>query len=128
MILEYTTDLVCAFLNKNPIPVSELQQVIENVHDTLSGLERRNGSHVTTTRKPPVPIKKSVGHDFLICLEDGQKYKSLKRHLKSRYNMTPEEYRTKWGLPVDYPMVAPGYAEKRSQLAKKMGLGRRKEA
>ena len=128
MILEYTTDLVCAFLNKNPIPVSELQQVIENVHATLTGLEGREGSHLVTPRKPPVPIKKSVGHDFLICLEDGQKYKSLKRHLKSRYNMTPEEYRAKWGLPVDYPMVAPGYAEKRSQLAKKMGLGRRKEA
>ena len=128
MFLEYTTDLVCAFLNKNPIPVSELSQVIENVHATLTGLDQRNGSQVVTARKPPVPIKKSVGHDFLICLEDGQKYKSLKRHLKSKYNMTPEEYRTKWGLPVDYPMVAPGYAEKRSQLAKKMGLGRRRQA
>ena len=71
-------------------------------------------------------IKKSVGQDYIICLEDGKKFKSLKRHLQSRYNMTPEEYRTKWGLPADYPMVAPGYAEKRSQLAKKMGLGKRR--
>ena len=126
MILEYTTDLVCAFLNKNPVPISELQQVIENVHATLTGLEHSGLGAGVTTQKPPVSIKKSIGHDFLICLEDGQKYKSLKRHLKSRYEMTPEQYRKKWGLPVDYPMVAPGYAEKRSQLAKNMGLGRRK--
>ena len=126
LVLEYTTDLVCAFLSKNPIPVSELQGVIESVYGTLKGLEGGMEGVVPTTRRPPVPIKKSVGRDYLICLEDGRKFKSLKRHLKSRYNMTPEEYRTKWGLPLDYPMVAPGYAEKRSQLAKKMGLGRRK--
>lgn len=127
MILEYTTDLVCAFLNKNPVPVSELKHVIENVHQTLTGLESKGGSIAVTSQRPPVSIKKSVGHDFIVCLEDGKKYKSLKRHLKSRYGMSPEEYRAKWGLPVDYPMVAPGYAEKRSQLAKEMGLGRRKD-
>ena len=126
LILETTTDLVCAFLNKNPIHVSELQVLIENVYTTLRGLDVSKGSSAPNTRRPPVSIKKSVGQDYLICLEDGKKFKSLKRHLQSRYNMTPEEYRTKWGLPVDYPMVAPGYAEKRSQLAKKMGLGKRK--
>jgi predicted transcriptional regulator len=127
LILEYTADLVCAFLYKNPIPVSELQLVIENVYGTLQGLETSAGKMLPTSRRPPVPIKKSIGQDYLICLEDGKKFKSLKRHLKSRYNMSPEEYRAKWGLPLDYPMVAPGYAEKRSELAKKMGLGRRKE-
>ncbi|MEP1206704.1 MAG: MucR family transcriptional regulator [Rhizobiaceae bacterium] len=127
VILEYTTDLVCAFLDKNPIPISDLQTVIENVHSTLLGLGSAGTSATVTSQKPPVSIKKSISHDHIICLEDGQKYKSLKRHLKSRYGMTPEEYRTKWGLPVDYPMVAPGYAEQRSKLAKKMGLGRRKE-
>ena len=125
LIMEYTTDLVCAFLNKNSIPVSELQGLIENVYGTLSGLEQPYELMEVTSQKPPVSIKKSVGQDYLICLEDGQKYKFLKRHLNSRYGMTPEEYRTKWGLPADYPMVAPGYAEKRSVLAKKMGLGRR---
>ena len=126
LVLEYTTDLVCAFLNKNPIPSSELQSVIENVHATLSGLENKTRRVAPGAQKPPVPIKKSVERDHLICLEDGKRFKSLKRHLKSRYGMTPEQYRAKWGLPVDYPMVAPGYAEKRSKLAKKMGLGRRK--
>ena len=126
LILETTTDLVCAFLNKNPIHVSELQVLIENVYTTLRGLDASKGASAPSNQRPPVSIKKSVGQDYLICLEDGKKFKSLKRHLQSRYNMTPEEYRAKWGLPVDYPMVAPGYAEKRSQLAKKMGLGKRK--
>ena len=126
LILEMTTDLVCAFLGKNPIHVSELQVLIENVYTTLHGLDTSKARVSAAHIRPPVSIKKSVGQDYLICLEDGKKFKSLKRHLQSRYNMTPEEYRTKWGLPVDYPMVAPGYAEKRSQLAKKMGLGKRK--
>lgn len=126
LILETTTDLVCAFLNKNPIHVSELQVLIENVYSTLRSLDASKTGSVSNNRRPPVSIKKSVEQDYLICLEDGKKFKSLKRHLQSRYNMTPEEYRAKWGLPVDYPMVAPGYAEKRSQLAKKMGLGKRK--
>lgn len=124
--METTADLVCAFLNKNPTHLSELQVLIESVYSTLSGLDAAKTKVVPSNQRPPVSIKKSVGQDYLICLEDGKKFKSLKRHLQSRYNMTPEEYRTKWGLPVDYPMVAPGYAEKRSQLAKKMGLGRRK--
>ena len=95
---------------------------------SLSLEDWKNRAAVVANRRPPVPIKKSIGQDYLICLEDGKKFKSLKRHLKSRYDMTPEEYRAKWGLPVDYPMVAPGYAEKRSELAKKMGLGRRKKS
>ena len=126
LILEMTTDLVCAFLSKNPIHVSELQVLIENVYTTLHGLDTSKGRISAAHMRPPVSIKKSIGQDYIICLEDGKKFKSLKRHLQSRYNMTPEEYRTKWGLPADYPMVAPGYAEKRSQLAKKMGLGKRR--
>ena len=126
LILETTADLVCAFLTKNPTHLSELQVLIESVYSTLKGLDSTKIKAVPSNTKPPVSIKKSVGQDYLICLEDGKKFKSLKRHLQSRYNMTPEEYRAKWGLPVDYPMVAPGYAEKRSQLAKKMGLGKRK--
>ena len=126
LIMEFTTEMVCAFLNKNPVPPSDLQGIIESVHATLSNLGAAEDKAKRSNRKPPVPIKKSIGRDHLICLEDGRKFKSLKRHLKSRYGMTPEQYRAKWGLPLDYPMVAPGYAEKRSELAKKMGLGRRK--
>ena len=128
LVMETTADVVCSFLNKNPIHVTELQTLIENVFNTLQGLDATQGGVVPTNLRPPVPIKKSIGQDYLICLEDGKKFKSLKRHLQSRYNMTPEEYRAKWGLPMDYPMVAPGYAEKRSALAKKMGLGKRKDS
>ena len=124
--LELTSEVVCAFLSRNPMPASELKKVIENVHTTLAEIGDRADGSLGLWLKPPVPIKKSVSHDYLICLEDGQKYKSLKRHLKSKYGMSPEDYRRKWGLPSDYPMIAPGYAEKRSELAKKMGLGRKK--
>ncbi|MEP0943125.1 MAG: MucR family transcriptional regulator [Rhizobiaceae bacterium] len=128
LVMETTADVVCSFLNKNPIHVTELQTLIENVFNTLQGLDATQGGVAPTNLRPPVPIKKSIGQDYLICLEDGKKFKPLKRHLQSRYNMTPEEYRAKWGLPMDYPMVAPGYAEKRSALAKKMGLGKRKDS
>ena len=127
LVLECTTDVVAAFLSKNPLPVSELPTVIESVHATLLDLDGSTSGRKQQKLTPPVSIKKSIGRDFLICLEDGQKFKSLKRHLNSRYGMSPDEYRAKWNLPLDYPMVAPGYAEKRSKLAKQMGLGRNRK-
>lgn len=127
LVLECTADLVCAYLGKNPLPMSEIPSVIESVHTTLLRLEGPADAGNQQKLTPPVSIKKSIGRDYLICLEDGQKYKSLKRHLNSRYGMSPDEYRAKWNLPPDYPMVAPGYAAKRSELAKQMGLGRNRK-
>ena len=119
--LELTTEIVAAYVSNNPVQSSELSNLIRNVHETLRSL---SGTPVESIdAKPAVSVKKSVTDDFLICLEDGKKFKSLKRHLRAKYDMTPEEYREKWGLPYDYPMVAPSYARKRSKLAKDMGLG-----
>ena len=119
--LELTTEIVSAYVGNNPVQSSELANLIRNVHETLQGLAGEEKPVVEA--KPPIPVKKSVTDDYIICLEDGKKFKSLKRHLRAKYDMTPDEYREKWGLPFDYPMVAPSYARKRSQLAKKMGLG-----
>jgi predicted transcriptional regulator len=124
--IELTAEIVSAYVSKNPVPVSELPALIASVAASLAGLV--NGTAViepVEAQKPAIPIKKSVTPEFLISLEDGKKFKSLKRALRSRYGMTPEEYRAKWGLPHDYPMVAPNYAAARSELAKKMGLGRK---
>lgn len=119
--LELTTEIVAAYVSNNPVQSSELSNIIRNVHATLTGL---SGAPVETVEaKPAIPVKKSVTDDYIVCLEDGKKFKSLKRHLRAKYDMTPEEYREKWGLPYDYPMVAPSYARKRSKLAKQMGLG-----
>ncbi len=119
--LELTTEIVAAYVSNNPVQSSELSNLIRSVHETLQGL---TGPAVEVTEaKPAIPVKKSVTDDYIICLEDGKKFKSLKRHLRAKYDMTPEEYREKWGLPYDYPMVAPSYARKRSKLAKQMGLG-----
>lgn len=122
VILEYASDIVSAYVSNNPIQSEELPNLIRDVHSTLKELKASNGAQVTPD--PAIPIKKSITDDFLICLEDGKKFKSLKRHLRSKYGMSPEEYREKWGLPYDYPMVAPSYARKRSALAKEMGLGK----
>ncbi|MHA7856694.1 MAG: Ros/MucR family transcriptional regulator [Henriciella sp.] len=122
VILEYASDIVSAYVSNNPIQSEELPNLIRDVHSTLKELKASNGAQVTP--EPAIPIKKSITDDFLICLEDGKKFKSLKRHLRSKYGMSPEEYREKWGLPYDYPMVAPSYARKRSALAKEMGLGK----
>jgi predicted transcriptional regulator len=104
-----------------------LAGVIKNVHDTLCGLSGANGGQTeTTNQKPAVPIKKSVTPDYIVCLEDGKKLKMLKRYLRTNYKLSPEDYRAKWGLPRDYPIVAPNYAAKRSEFAKKIGLGRTK--
>ena len=119
--LELTTEIVAAYVSNNPVQSSELSNLIRSVHSTLTGLSGSSAEAVDI--KPAIPVKKSVTDDHIVCLEDGKKFKSLKRHLRAKYDMTPEEYREKWGLPYDYPMVAPSYARKRSKLAKEMGLG-----
>jgi predicted transcriptional regulator len=120
-------DIVSAYVSNNSVPIAELPKLLTETHAALTKIA--SGASVSTAavekQAPAVNPKKSVSHDFLICLEDGKKYRSLKRHLRSTYGMTPEEYRAKWGLPADYPMVAPGYAQARSELAKSMGLGRK---
>ena len=119
-----TADVVAAYVSKNPLPANDLPSVINTVHLSLSGLDAdKQGLDGAT--KPAVPIKKSVTPDFLICLEDGKKLKMLKRHLRTAYNLSPDEYRAKWQLGPDYPMVAPNYAKRRSQFAKDIGLGRK---
>ena len=123
--LELTTQIVSAFVGKNAIGASDLPGLISTVHDCLVGLETSESK--AATAKPAVSIKKSITEDYLICLEDGEKFKSLRRHLRSKYDMSPEEYREKWGLPYVYPMVAPSYARQRSKLAKEMGLGQNKK-
>ena len=123
-ILRLTTDIVAAYVSNNTIPVSEVPTMIKNIHGTLGGLTGTSQGEISTAQKPVVPVKRSVTPDYIVCLEDGKKLKMLKRYLRSNYNMTPEEYRVKWGLPADYPMVAPNYAAQRSEFAKKIGLGR----
>jgi predicted transcriptional regulator len=123
--LEQATEIVAAFVSHNSIPVSEFPALIQAVYAALVGLGSGSAAPVVAIRnEPAVPIKKSVAPDFIICLEDGKKFQSLKRHLRTAYSLTPEEYRAKWGLPPDYPMVAPNYAQRRSQLAMSMGLGK----
>ena len=123
-ILTLTSNIVAAHVSNNSVALSDLPQVIREVYQTLSVL---GGAAPAAAEKPTpvVPIKKSVTPEYIICLEDGKKLKMLKRHLRTAYNMSPEEYREKWGLPADYPMVAPSYAKQRSKLAKQIGLGTR---
>ena len=123
-ILRLATEIVAAYVSNNPIPVSEVPAMIKSVHGTLGSLVGDSQSEVQTTQRPAIPIKRSINPDYIVCLEDGKKLKMLKRYLRSNFNMTPEEYRAKWGLPADYPMVAPNYAAQRSEFAKKIGLGR----
>ncbi|TVR98034.1 MAG: MucR family transcriptional regulator [Rhodospirillales bacterium] len=123
-ILELTTEIVAAHVGNNPVPLGDLPRLIQDVYRTLSSLGTEPGSAEQPV--PAVPIRRSVHPDYIICLEDGKKLKMLKRHLKSAYNMTPEAYRERWGLPADYPMVAPNYARHRSHLAKQIGLGTRR--
>jgi predicted transcriptional regulator len=123
-ILKLTAEIVAAYVSNNSMSASELPSIIKSVHSTLSGLGGAFQNEVQTSQKPAVPVKRSVNPDYIVCLEDGKKLKMLKRYLRSNYNLTPEEYRAKWGLPADYPMVAPNYAAQRSEFAKKIGLGR----
>ncbi|WP_353646914.1 MucR family transcriptional regulator [Mesorhizobium sp. WSM2239] len=124
--IELTADVVAAYVSNNPIPVGELPKLIADVYAALGQVN--GAAHAAETvepQKPAVPIKKSVRPDYIISLEDGRKFKSLKRHLQASYGMTPDEYRAKWNLPSDYPMVAPNYAAIRSAMAKELGLGRK---
>jgi predicted transcriptional regulator len=126
-LIDLAADIVSAYVSNNTVTSSDLAGLIGEVYAAL----QRTSSGVAPEPqpeplKPAVPVKKSVTPDYIICLEDGKKFKSLKRHLRTQYNVTPEEYREKWGLPPDYPMVAPNYAQARSDLAKKMGLGQQR--
>jgi predicted transcriptional regulator len=123
-LLRMTADVVSAYVSNNTLPTAQLAEIINAVYGSLKGLEGQVAQPQPEPVKPAVPIRKSVTPEFLICLEDGKKLKMLKRHLRSTYNMTPDEYRAKWGLAQDYPMVAPNYAARRSEFAKKIGLGR----
>ncbi len=122
-LMEQTTDIVVAYLRKNPLSQADLSRLIGEVH---TGLSQLGGAQTTPPQEPAVQIKKSIQPNYLVCLEDGKKLKMLKRHLRTNHNMTPEEYRAKWGLSPDYPMVAPTYAEQRSAFAKDIGLGRKR--
>jgi predicted transcriptional regulator len=127
--IELTASIVSAYVGNHSVPASDIPGLISQIHAALSRVS--SGADLASEPlKPAIPVKKSITPEYLVCLEDGKKFKSLKRHLRTQYNMTPEQYREKWDLPVDYPMVAPNYAQARSQLAKQMGLGqqRRKRA
>jgi predicted transcriptional regulator len=127
VLLELTADIVAAYVANNAVPTDDLPRLIHEIHGALARVGTLTKDEVREELKPAVPIKKSIHPDFIVCLEDGKKFKSLKRHLRTHYNLSPEEYREKWGLPHDYPMVAPNYAAARSALAKQMGLGTRRE-
>lgn len=126
LLAELTADVVSAYVSNNPVPASDLPGLISEIHTALGKTLGGVVEEVQEKPRPAVNPKRSVTDDYIICLEDGQKFKSLKRHLMSHYGMTPEEYREKWGLPADYPMVAPAYAAQRSRLAREMGLGRKR--
>ena len=123
-VLRMTTDVVAAYLRKNSVPAAQITEIVNSVHGSLRSIEGKIQAPQSEALKPAVPIKKSITPEYIICLEDGRKLKMLKRHLRSTYNMTPDEYRKKWNLPADYPMVASKYAAQRSDFAKKIGLGK----
>lgn len=125
-ILGLTTEIVASYLSNNPVDERSIPGMIEQIYHTLSNLGgAASGAPVKERPAPAVPVKKSVHPDYIVCLEDGKKMKMLRRHLKTAYDMTPEAYRERWGLPTDYPMTAPNYAKQRSKLAKDIGLGRK---
>ena len=123
-ILGLVTEIVSGYVKRNPVSSDSLPDLIQSVHQTLVDLSRLNGNG-KPAQKPAVPTDKSVTKEYIICLEDGEKLKMLKRHLRSKFGLTPDQYRAKWNLPANYPMVAPGYAMKRSKLAKEIGLGKK---
>lgn len=124
--IDLTANIVSAYVSNNVTPASELPALINQIHAALVRVSSGQVEPLHELAKPAVPVKRSVTNEYIVCLEDGQKFKSLKRHLRTQYNMTPEQYREKWGLPPDYPMVAPNYAAARSALAKQMGLGQQR--
>ncbi len=124
-LLELSTEIVSAYVSHNAVSTTDLPRLIAEVHGALRALQRNEVPVIVEDLKPAVPVRKSVAADYIICLEDGKKFKSLKRHLRTHFNLSPEDYREKWGLPSDYPMVAPNYSATRSRLAKDNGLGRK---
>jgi predicted transcriptional regulator len=127
-LVELTADIVSAYVSNNAIVSADLPDLIDQTFDALKESAAKEFQPLKEELNPAVPIKKSVTRDYIICLEDGKQFKSLKRHIRTSYNLTPEEYREKWGLPYDYPMVAPNYAASRSAMAKKFGLGRKRKS
>jgi predicted transcriptional regulator len=124
--LRLATAIVSSYLKRNPVPVAEVAKVIRSVHDVIAGLEQSTPADAPAPAgRPAVPVARSVTPDYIVCLEDGRKLKMLKRHLRTAYGLTPAQYRTKWRLSPDYPMVAPNYAKQRSRFAKKIGLGKK---
>jgi len=121
-LLRMTSEVTAAYVSNNPLAAAQLPDIIRTIHSSLAGLQ--SGGTAAEPLTPAVPIKKSIHDDYIVCLEDGKRLKMLKRHLRTAYGLTPEEYRQRWGLPADYPMVAPNYAAQRSAFAKKIGLGR----
>ncbi len=124
--IELAADIVSAYVSNNSVPSGDLPSLISDVHLALTKVGNGAAEVPAEAPKPAISVKKSITPDYIICLEDGKKFKSLKRHLRTQYDMTPEQYREKWGLPADYPMVAPNYAKARSELAKEMGLGQQR--
>ncbi|HEY0568435.1 MAG TPA: MucR family transcriptional regulator [Xanthobacteraceae bacterium] len=125
--IELTAEIVSAYLSHNSVSASEIPSLISQVHSALTQVSGGRVEVISEPPKPAVPVKRSISSDYIVCLEDGKKFKSLKRHLRTQYGMTPEQYREKWALPPDYPMVAPNYAAARSRLAKQMGLGQQRQ-
>jgi predicted transcriptional regulator len=124
-LLRLGAEIVVAYVSRNAVPPEAVPEIIRSVHDALGGIARGVEPAAPEERaKPAVPISRSVQHEYIVCLEDGKRLKMLKRYLRSRYNLSPDDYRRRWGLPPDYPMVAPAYAARRSDFAKKIGLGR----
>ena len=124
--IQLTAEIVSAYVSNNSVSAGDLPGLINQVHSALRGVSSGHGEAPAEPLKPAISVKRSITPDYIVCLEDGKKFKSLKRHLRTQYNMTPEAYREKWDLPPDYPMVAPNYAAARSQLAKQMGLGQQR--
>jgi predicted transcriptional regulator len=122
-MLRMTTEVVSAYVGNNSLPAAQIPEVIKTVYTSIAALNQ--AAEIKEAPKPAVSIRSSIKPDYIVCLEDGKKLKMLKRHLRTTYDMTPDDYRAKWGLPADYPMVAPNYAKQRSEFAKKIGLGRR---
>jgi predicted transcriptional regulator len=125
-VVALAAEIVAAYVSNNTVAAADIPGLLSEVHGALVQAASSAAAGPPATAKPAVPIRRSLGPDYIICLEDGRRFRSLKRHLRTQHNMTPEQYREKWGLPVDYPMVAPTYAQARSQLAKEMGLGQQR--
>lgn len=124
-LIDMTAEIVSAYVGNNEITAAELPSLIQQVYGSLADVSQGVAISENEPLRPAISVKRSVSSDYIVCLEDGKKFKSLKRHLRAHYDMSPEEYRAKWGLPKDYPMVAPNYAQARSTLAKQMGLGQK---